>query len=175
MNQQQRKYVTQRIQHIYNNRKAEIEREFNVAQQNLGGSLVVPAYHSHKDILLALAGFESPAVMRYQGEELKMQIEDIGRVNPRQSQYRTDPFNNGAQVYYPDPSGVQKLVYPSNQAELDQNEELINQFVENRKTQLIDRTDALTLAYNRCMDQIMLGEYSHQIQAAISAFENLEV
>jgi hypothetical protein len=174
MNQQQRKYVTQRMHQIVAQRRATIEEQYRNEEQQVQ-AYVIPQYPSQADILLKLAGFDSPAVLRYQGEELKEAIEASQHHTPRQSSYRPDPLSPGASIFYPVAAGLQTVVFPLNQEELAANEELIAQAVERRKVRLTDRIDALTHAYNRCMDEIMLGEYSHQIQAAISAFENLEV
>jgi hypothetical protein len=174
MNQQQRKYVTQRMHQIVAQRRATIEEQFRNEEQQVQ-SYVTPRYPTQAEILLKLAGFDSPAVLRYQGEELREAIVASQQNTPRQNSYRPDPLNPGASIFYPVAAGLQTMVFPLNQEELAANEELIAQAVERRKVRLTDRIDALTHAYNQCMDEIILGENAHMIQRAIEAFETMEV
>jgi hypothetical protein len=178
MNQQQRKYVTQRVNQIFQARTARINQEYMDSESRRAATQVHPQYPNYKDIVLKLAGFESPVVLKAEGTELETLIRNMDNGMPTTPRRRVQPnFQGFVQNvhYYPNPTGLQTLVYPLNRAEVDAYEAEIEASEQRHRTHVTDRIAALTLAYNRCMDAIMLGEYSEQIQAAIHSFENMEV
>jgi hypothetical protein len=155
MNQTQRKYVTERVKTIFNTRKITVQNSFNSKPENIGVSTYTdhPNYPIYGEILKALAGFPSTAIITKKGKDLEKALS----INSN----RNDVYG--------------EFVRPLNADKIESQKAELSAYQSRYKTEVTDRLKTLNDAYTQCMDLIVLGEHAEQITAAIAAFEALEI
>lgn len=153
MNQNQRKYATERINQICNAKAKEIATAFDSVETNKPKPILPQQWHTQRDILRALIGLSSPVILKSNLEELIDQNFSAG-----------SPYSTHLAI----------LTQPQNNPLIQENKAYNDAIDVRRKTQVNDRIEALNAAARRAMDTIMLGDEAAAL-AAVAAFEGFTV
>lgn len=151
MNQTQRKHIQTRLADIYSRKRDAVRAAFTANPDNKFKTRPYPMYPSQVQLVLKLAGFESPAILKYTGEELKEAILN----DPRLS--------------------VNNFADPINKALIDE-ADTHNAVISDRNRVEVDTKLAVYKSHHdRCLDTLVLSNDLEYITSAITTFENFEV
>ena len=150
MNQAQRKHIQERLKTILNEKSNKVQSEFNSKPENRFLNRPVHQYPTQIQILQKLAGFESPAVLKIEGEELKEAL-------------RRHP-NMAPNIF----------VHPVNQSEMDAYLTKDAEIAERRRTEVEMKVMQLRNRYNHYNDILMLSKDEAYILRCIEDFAAME-